>query len=301
MPRRTFSLTLLCLFVFASGHAAHAAPGVKDSKKDLKRAEAVLSKLRRLGDASASADKNAFAKAARELYPDLFSKAAALREGSLQTELTTAVVLYESSLRAARRGGAQDCSRELRESDARLCGETRAGGRAAFLRARALLHARRAEAELLYARGDRTAATLDAVSQTRAERATDRALAWDALRSLKELFAFAAATPEDVDARPSFDVAGKLEAVEHVLASLPRDRSQQLLREAHDAFRDGLYWRHRAAPALSMVVDAGSFAPRGALPRLGLRADDAMSAAQANLRAALRFIAKAEEELGKEL
>ena len=296
MPLRTFSLTLLCLFVFASGQAAHAAPGVKDSEKDLKRAEAVLSKLRRLRDASASADENAFARAARALYPELFSKAAALREGSLKTELTTAVVLYESSLRAARRGGAQDCSRELRESDARLCCETRAGGRAAFLRARALLHARRAEAELLYARGDRSAATLDAVSLTRAERATDRALAWDALQSLKELVVFTTSQPEG-DARSTFDVPSRIEAIDRVLASLPRDRSQRLLREAHDAFRDGLYWRHRAAPALSMVVDAGSFAPRGALPRLGLRADDATTAAQANLRTALRFIAKAEEEL----
>ncbi|MET0646117.1 MAG: hypothetical protein ABW208_05805 [Pyrinomonadaceae bacterium] len=266
----------------------------------MKRAEAVLSKLRRLGDASASADKNAFAKAARRLYPELFSKAAALREGGLKTELTTAVVLYESSLRAARQGGAPDCSRELRESDVRLCFETRGGGRAAFLRARALLHAQRAEAELLYARGDRNDVTLDAVSHIRAERATDRALAWDALQSLKELFAFAAAPPSDGDARRSFDVAGRLEAIERVLASLPRDRSQRLLREAHDAFRDGLYWRHRAAPALALVVDAGSFAPRGELPRLGLRADDATSAAQANLRAALRFIAKAEAELGKE-
>ena len=298
MPLRTFSLTLLCLLVFASGHAAHAAPGVKDSKKDLKRAEAVLSKLRRLGDASASADGNAFARAARELYPELFVKAAALREGVLKTELTTAVVLYESSLRAARRGGAQDCTREPRESDARLCSETRAGGRAAFLRARALLHARRAEAELLYARGDRAAATLDAVSLTRAERATDRALAWDALQALKELVVFTTSQPEG-DARSTFDAPSRLEAIDRALASMPRDRSHQLLREAHDAFRDGLYWRHRAAPALSMVVDAGSFAPRGALPRLGLRADDATSAAQANLRAALSFIAKAEEELWK--
>lgn len=295
MPRRAFSLTLLSLLVFAGGGAAHAAPAVKDSKKDLKRAESVLSKLRRLEEASATADRDAFVKAARKLYPGLFPKVSALREGGLKTELTTAVALYESSLRAARQGGAApDCSRELRESYARLCFETRDGGRAAFLRAKALLHARRAEAELLYARGESGAATLDAVSHIRAERDTDRALASDALQSLKDLVA---ASSSGDDARAAFDVVGRLDAVERVLASLPRDRAHRLLCEARDAFRDGLYWQLKAAPALALVIDAGSFTPRGELPRVGLRADDATRTAQANLRVALRFIVKAEEEL----
>jgi hypothetical protein len=262
----------------------------------LKRAEAVLSKLRRLEEA---AGQEAFAEAARRLYPELFSKVAALGDGGLKTELTTAVVLYESSLRAARRdnGGARDCSRELRESYARLCFETDVGGRAAFLRAKARLHARRAEAELLYARGDRGDATLEAVALLRAERATDRALASDALQSLKELVASAASMSEEVNARSAFDVAGRLEAIDRVLASLPRDRSHRLLREARDAFRDGLYWQGKAAPALALVIDAGSFTPHGELPRLSLRADDATRAAQANLRATLKFIDRAEEEL----
>lgn len=295
MPRRAFPLTLLCLLVFAAGDAAHAAHEVKESKKDLKRAEAVLSRLRRLEEASATADPKVFDKAARKLYPGLFSKVAALRDGGLKTELTTAVVLYESSLRASRQG-APDCSRELRESYARLCAETLDAGRPAFVRAKARMHARRAEAELLYARGGRDAATLDAVSRMRAERDTDRALASDALQSLKELVASAASQPGD--ARPAPDVVARLDAVDRVLASLPRDRPQQLLREARDAFRDGLYWRHKAAPALALVIDARSFTPRGELPRMGLRADDATRAAQANLRAALKFIDRAEGELG---
>jgi hypothetical protein len=298
MPRRTFSLTLLSLLVFAPGHAAHGAPGVKDSKKHLQRAEAVLSKLRRLEETSASASQETFVKAARKLYPELFAKVSALREGGLKTELTTAVVLYESSLRAARQGGsAPDCSRELRESYARLCFETLDGGRAAFLRAKASLHVSRAEAELVYARGERGAATLDAVALIRAERDTDRALAADALRSLKELVASAASPSEGRDARLTADLVARLDAVDRVLASLPRDRPCQLLREARDAFRDGLYWRLKAAPALALVIDAGSFTPRGELPRLGLRADDATRTAQANLRAALKFIDKAEEDL----
>lgn len=292
MPRRADSLIIFSLLVFAGGGAAHAASEVKESKKDLKRAEAVLSKLRRLEEVPAPA----FVKAVRELYPGLFSKVSALREGGLKTELTTAVVLYESSLRAARQGGGgePDCSRELRESYARLCSETRAGGRAAFLRAKARLHARRAEAELLYARGEGGAATLDAVSLTRAERDTDRTLASDALQSLKELVAASASSD---DTHPAFDLAGRLDAFDRVLVSLPRDRTHQLLREARDAFRDALYWQFKAAPALALVIDAGSFTPHGELPRMGLRANDATRTAQANLHAALKFLSKAEEEL----
>ena len=41
----------------------------QESKKFLKRAEVVISKLRRLEEASATADRDAFAKAARRLYP----------------------------------------------------------------------------------------------------------------------------------------------------------------------------------------------------------------------------------------
>ena len=291
MPRRARSLILLSLLVFAAGHTAHAAPGLKDSQKDLKRADAVLSKLRRLEEASATADPAAFVKAARKLYPSLFSKVSALREGTLKTELTTAVVLYESSMRAARQGGEVDCAREPRGSDVRLCLETRDGGRAAFLCAKARLHSARAQAELLYARGERDPATLDTVALIRAERDADRALAEDALRSLKEL-----AVSSDGDAA---DLEGRLEAIDRVLNSLPRDRTEQLLRSAREAFRDGLYWQRKAAPALALLIDASSYTPRGELPRLGLRADAAARTAQANLRTALRLIAKAEAELDR--
>lgn len=288
MPRRVVSLALPCLLVFA----AHAAPRESAPEgKELKRAEAVLSKLRRLEEVSA--DARAFDKAARRLYPGLFAKVSALREGDLKTELTTAAALYEASLRASRQGGgAPDCTRELRDSYASLCSEEHVGDRAALLRAKALLHARRAEAELLYARGERDAATLEAMSHARAERGTDRALAAEALQSLKELL-----TEAGGDGQLG-DLAGKLDAVDRILASLPRGREHQLLRDARDAFRDGLYWQLKAAPALSLVIDASSFTPRGELPRLGLRADDAIRAAQANLRTALRLISRAEEELG---
>lgn len=293
MPRRVALLTILCLVVFA-GRAAGAEPrGRAPGGKELKRAGAVLSKLRRLEEAASSGDAARSAKAARKLFPALYAGASGLREGSLKTDLSTAIALYESALRAGTEGGAApDCSRELRKAYARLCGE--GGGRAGLLRAKARLHARWAEAELLYVRGDRAAATREAVSAVRAERATDAALAEEALHLLEELLGGAGR-----EAPSGENVTRRLEQVERILASLPRDRARQLLRDARDSFRDALYWQLKAGPARALVVNASAFAVPGELPRLGLGADAADRAALANLRAALKFIRKAKEELGR--
>ena len=299
MPRRVVLLTLLCLLVFA-GRVAHAsAQGRAPGNKELKKAEALLSKLRRLEEAAPGPDS--FERGARKLYPGLYAGVSALRDGDLKTELSTAVALYESALRAGLEGGAPDCAREMREAYARLCRE--ASDRAGLLRAKARMHARRAEARLLYARGERGGATLETLSAIPAERATDCALAEEAIYVLEGLVTDAGdgvragRAPANPRGRVE-NLAGRLEQLDRILASLPRDRERQLLREARDAFRDGLYWRLKAAPALSLVVDANSFSEHGALPRLDLRADAAARAALANLRAALKFIGKAKEELG---
>ena len=286
-------LTLVGLLVFAAQAPAHERP---PDGKELKRAEAVLSKLRRLEAAAAADDAGEFRKAARKLYPELFEAVAKLRDGDLKTDLSTAAVLYESALRAG--DEAADCARELREAYARLCVEAGGGGRARLLRAKARLHAAWAEAAVLYARGERDPRALDSLNRVRAERATDRALAEEALLELKELVPARGGGGESSGASPEATARG-LEQLERLLASLPRDRTAHLLREARDAFRDGVYWRSKAAPARALVVNAASFdgAPPGVLPRMALRADDAESAAQANLRAALKFIDKAEEAL----
>jgi hypothetical protein len=305
MPRWIVLLTLLCLPV--SAHAAGRADesGGKELKKELKKAEAVLSKLRRLGEASRSAEQSAFAKAARKLYPGLFASVSGLREGGLRTELATAVALYESALRAEGKAAAADCSREVRDVYARLCVEA-GGERAPLLRAKARLHAARAECELLYARGDRSPATLEASADIRAERGTDRALAEEALWELKRLAGELGGAESEAEARganrtarANATPADRLEQIDRLLSSIPRDRTRQLLAQARDAFRDGLYWQLKAGPARALFVDARSYAAEpGALPRLGLRADDAGRAALANLRAALDFIRRAEESLG---
>ncbi|HWW74805.1 MAG TPA: hypothetical protein VNZ44_05370 [Pyrinomonadaceae bacterium] len=287
-------LSLLCLLVFAGGAARVSAQGRAPGGGDLKKAEALLSNLRRLEEAADA--PGSLQKTAAKLYPGLYAKVSGLREGDLKTDLATAVALYESALRARVEveGGAPDCAREMREAYARLCRE--ASGRASLLRAKARLHARRAEVELLYARGDRADATLGAVAAIRAERDTDRALAEEALHVLEEL---AADARDDGRAESrSVNFRGRLTQLDRILASLPRDRARGLLGGAREAFRDRLYWRLKAAPARARVVDANSFTEPGALPRLGLTADDADAAARANLRAALKFIRKAKEAMG---
>lgn len=299
MPRWIALLTLLCLPVFAPPDAPASAriraPDDKQQRKEFKRAEAVLAKLRRLETASSSeapGDAGGFRKAARKLYPGLFEAVSKLRDDDVKTDLSTAAALYESALRAG--GGRADCARELREAYARLCVET-GGDRARLLRAKARLHAGWAEAALLHARGESFAP--GSLNLIRAERDTERALAEEALFGLKEL----AAVLNDggLDESASETMPRKLEQLDRLLSSLPRDQPARLLREARDAFRDGLYWRLRGTPARALVVNVNSLdaPPGGVLPRLGLRADDADSAARANLRAALRFIDKAEEAL----
>ncbi|HEX8685347.1 MAG TPA: hypothetical protein VF654_02565, partial [Pyrinomonadaceae bacterium] len=261
MPRRTVLLILLCLPVFTPHAEGAPAQERAPAGKELKRAEAVLSKLGRLEAAAASERAGDFQKAASKLYPALFNEVSKLRDGDLKTDLSTAAALYESALRA---GGAADCGRELRGIYARLCVEA-GGDRARLLRAKARLHAGWAAASLFYARGARDLPALDSLTLMRAERAADRALAEEALRELRELHAGFdggrdAATPEAL--------AAGLEQVDRLLSSLPRDQPARLLREARGAFRDGLYWQLKAAPSRALVVNVNSFdaAPPGALP-----------------------------------
>jgi hypothetical protein len=280
MPRKVLLLTLLFLSVFASGVEARAA-----SAKELKRAEALVSKLKRLEEAAASREPGALRRAASRVYPGLFSSVSKLKDSDLKTDLSTAVALYDSAARDAGGRADLDCSRELRESYSRLCREAAASsdsGRADLLAAKARLHTRFAEAELRHACGARDEATLETLRRIREERSTDIALAREALRALKEL----TGTPADTD---------RLEEVGLILASLPRGQVYTLLRNAFDASRDALCWQSRTLPSRALVVDVNSYASPDPLRVLDTRADEADRAALANLRAALKFIRRAEE------
>jgi hypothetical protein len=288
MPRKVLLLTLLCLFVFAAGREARAARVEGATRaKDLKRAEAVISKLRRLEAAAVSSESAALRKAASKLYPGLFSAVSKLQESDLKTDLSTAASLYDSAARDEGLRGAPDCEHELRNSYSRLCKETAAStdaGRMHILAAKARLHTRWAEAELRYARGERDASTLEALNVVRAERSTDIALAKEALRALKE--SSDASAPAD-----------QLEEAAGILASLPRGQIYTLLRNALDASRDALYWQHKTLPSRALVVNVNSYASPDPLRIIDARAGDADRAALGNQRAALRFIKRAEEAL----
>lgn len=290
MPRfRLTQLALFCLLVFA-GRAAHAATPAP-SDRDLRKADAVISKLLRLEETAAnSAD---FDQAVKHFYPALFVAVAALRDGDIKTELATAASLYESARGARNDASAPDCAREPRQSYFSLCRES--AGRAQLLRAEAALHTRRAEALLLYARGDRSAATLDTLAELRAERGTDLSLAEEALRALKELDgAESSKNGAESSKQTSEQLSASLEEVDRLLASLPRTRVRQLLAGARDAFRDGLFWQLKSLPSRALVLSADSFAEADPLRPLDLSADDASRAVLQNLRAAHKLIAKAE-------
>jgi hypothetical protein len=285
MPRKVALLTLLCLFVFASGRVARAASAERAARaEDLKRAEALLSKLRRLEEAARTRDADALREAASKLYPGLYSSVSKLRDSDLKTDLSTAVSLYDSAVRHAGDARAPDCSRELRDSYSRLCREAAASGgsgRAGLLAERARLHARWADAELRYARGARDEATLETLSLVRAERGTDIALAEEALRAL---------TGEPAPGE-------RLGEAGLILDSLPRGQVYTLLRNALDASRDALYWRQKTLPSRALVVDVNSYASPDPLRLVGASADDADRAALGNQSAALKFIRRAEEAI----
>lgn len=291
MPRKVLLLTLLCLLVFASGRDARAE-GVERTPraKDLKRAEAVLSKLRRLEEAARSPEQGALRKAASKIYPGLFASVSKLQDSDLKTDLSTAASLYDSAARDAGGAPAPDCSRELRDSYSRLCREAATGDansdQAHLLATRARLHASWAEAELRYARGVRDASTLETLSVVRAERSTDIALAEEATLALKEL----TVAPDD-------DNADRLEEVGRILASLPRGQVYTLLHNALDASRDTLYWQRNSLPSRALTVNVNSYASPDPLSLLDSRADEADSAALGNQRAALKFIRRAEEAI----
>jgi hypothetical protein len=283
MPRKVLLLTLLSILVFA-GREARAAR--TPEAKDLKRAEALLSKLALLEEAAASSEPGALRRAASKLYPGLFDAVSKLRDSDLKTDLSTAVAFYESAARGAGTRADLDCSRELRDSYSRLCREAAASsdGRANLLAAKARLHTRFAEAELRHALGARDEATLETLRRIREERSTDIALAREALRALKEL----TGTPADSD---------RLEEVGLILASLPRGQVYTLLRNAFDASRDALCWQSRTLPSRALVVDVNSYASPDPLRLLDTRADEADRAALANQRAALNFIRRAQEAI----
>lgn len=305
---KTFLLAFLCLLVFACGAANAASADSPSSDEDLKRAESIIAKLRRLEEAAA-VDSGAYRKAAKKIYPGLFASVADLRDGDIKTDLSTAAALYETAQRTGAGVGndVPDCLRELRASYFRLCRESISRTRLQWAKAR--MHTYFAEAAILHARGDRSLSTLDALAHVHAERSSDLALAEEALRALEELATELSGdtSAEAVARRPpavskkqiSERIAATFGEAELVLASLPRGRVHQLLRNARDAFRDGLFWHLKATPTRALVISVNSLDAPDPLRQVNLRADAADRAALQNWHSALKFMGKAEEAISE--
>jgi hypothetical protein len=306
MPRlRTVLLVYICALNFNGSAARASANDPTTDGKEIRKADAIVAGLHRLEEASATRDFGLYRKTIEKLYPGLFVSISNLRDGDLKTDLATAAALYEAASRARLDAGtaAPDCSHELRDSYFRLCRET-GDDRTRLLWTKARLHTCWAESLLRYGRGDRSPETLDALARIRAERSIDRMLSEEAVRVLKELAsetdAYAeerAATAADSAQRLSEGFSDSLAEVERILDSLPRDHVRQLLRNAGDAFRDGLFWQSKTLRGRALVVSANSFDAPDTLRQIGLDADTAGRAALSNRRVALRFIRKAEEAL----
>ena len=303
--RKATLLSLLLLCSFAP--QARATAGGLMRGNALKKAEEVLSRLRHLEEAVATQDDSRAPR--REFYFRLVSKAEALPEGNLKIDLLTAALLYVAADEARRSANspAPDCEREQREAYRRLCHQTRPGDRAQFLRAKARLHTRWAEAALRQLRGARDAATLAALEEVRAARDFDSALSARAVSALKTLSALThTLTPQIGEAgeltRPlasfgqlSDDFAEAFGTLDAALGSLPRGRLYNLLRNARNSYRDGLYWHGKTLHSRSLVVSVNSLDTRDELKGMRLDAFSVDSTVLANWRSAERFTKRAEE------
>lgn len=304
--RKAFPFLLLVLLC-SLARQADATTGDVMRGHALKKAEEVLSRLRHLEEAVGTQDDS---RAPRwEFYSRLVSKADALPEGNLKTDLLTAALLYVAADEARRGATSQApvCEREQREAYRQLCLQTRPADRAQFLRAKARLHTRWAEASLRRLRGASDAAMLAALEEVRDARDFDSELAARAVSALKNLAALAhSLAPRANDAgeptrpRASFnqlsgDFAEAFGTLDASLASLPRGRLYNLLRNARNSYRDGLYWHGKTTQRRSLVVPVNALDARDDLEVLRLDASAVDAAALANWRSAERFTKRAEE------
>ncbi|MCA1632177.1 MAG: hypothetical protein LC802_00310 [Acidobacteria bacterium] len=307
--RRT-TLPFLLLLLLCSHARADSGPELRGG--EIKKAEDVMARLWRLEEAAGAPDgSRAFGALVRDFYPELQRKIEGLPEGDLRTDLLTAALLYETAAKATRRAGASMpvCGRELRDSYRKLCLENSSGDRAQFLRAKARLHARWAEAALRHLRGARDTATLDALNEMRASRDVDGVLGVRAIAALKTLAARARALTSDEDSerrtarvRFSFDQISdgfneELATVDGVLASLPRGRVYDLLRNARNSYRDGLYWSGKTFQRRAPVLSANSFDATDELTKMRLDASTVDHTVLGNWLSADRFTKRAEKVL----
>jgi hypothetical protein len=290
--------------------AASASPtaGLRDG--DVKNAQKIIAKLRRLEEVTVTpVDFRPYRAEMAGLYPGLFADAAELREGDLKTDLTTAVFLYEAAYRTRLNSGARrtDCDAEVRETYLKLCREIQDGDPARLLLAKARLHLNWADAVVRSYRGVSDSETLTKLSEIEAAREVDLILAEQAAEKLRTVAGRVAAggLMEAVKAEEfssevqSGAISESLSAVERALASLPRGRLYLLLSNACRAYRDGLFWWGKTRHSQGLTVSVNSLAAPDPLKVVGLEADAVSRTVLANWRSALKYTERAETAIGE--
>jgi hypothetical protein len=308
------ALCAACLVGFALTVCAEGGGGAASSsalrEKDVQRAEKVLARLRLLDEAAAADDESAYRARASKLYPDLFVAVADMRRSDLQTDLSTAVFLYERLGRTwpSADASAADCGRERPDIYLPLCLELRGGTARQLLLAKARLHTRWAAAALMDYRGGRDPETARALSEMRAARANDLLIAARIVETLKPLEGLVNSSPTSAEyaarraaskvssGSPDGEVADALDRAADLLAWMPRSPAFYQLSGARLAYADGLSWYRKAQQSKALVISANSFQP-DPLKNLGMDAEQVNAAAEASWKSALRHTRLAERSL----
>ncbi|HEX8922327.1 MAG TPA: hypothetical protein VF766_12705, partial [Pyrinomonadaceae bacterium] len=198
-----------------------------------------------------------------------------------------------------------DCESELREVYARLCRETKSGGLADFLRSKARLHLKWAEAAINDYRGVKDVATLATLAEMRRERRQDVKLAEQAVTALKslesEVYDYASLAEFEEHRRLagvsferlSADVSEMLRRVDSVLVSLPRSPLFYPLYHARNAYVDGLFWWQKTCRQNQMVVSVNSFTEPDEMKSSNLDANAVNYTVVLNWRKAIRHTREA--------
>ncbi|HYY96207.1 MAG TPA: hypothetical protein VE713_17000 [Pyrinomonadaceae bacterium] len=308
------ALCAACLIGFTFTVCAEGADDTGTSsplrEKDIQRAEKVLAKLRLLDEAATANDESAYRARASQLYPGLFLAVADMRQSDVQTDLSTAVFLYEKVGRAWLSAGAAavDCVRERPDIYLPLCLELRDGTARQLLLAKARLHTRWAGAVVKDYRGERGPETAHALSEMRAARANDRLIAARIVEALKPLEGLVNSSPTSAGyqerrtaskasaAGPDVEFADALGLAADLLAWMPRSPAFYQLSGARLAYVDGLSWSQKARQAKALVISANSF-QSDPLKNLGMDAEQVTAAAEANWKSAVRHTRLAERSL----
>lgn len=300
--------TCLAAFLALSslaGFDAHAETSSDHAlrEKDVKSAESIVARLRVLEQAQPTVAGSGRQPITVEKISDsLFVRVAALRSSNLKTDLATTLFLYDEAARVAPDSfdARLDCESELREVYARICRETKRGTLADFLRAKARLHIKWAEATIDDYRGIKDAAILATLEEMRSERRQDLRLAEQAITALRSLEAkvnnyssLAEFEEHRRLANVSFeqlstDVSEMRRRVDNVLLSLPRSPLFYPLYHARNAYVDGLFRWQKTYRQSQWVVQVNSFTEPDEMKSSNLPADAVNYAVVINWRKAIR-------------